>query len=511
LNKLSRMQRMLLLPLVALFVASISLTVNPTGTQAVGQASGVYFGAYPAVHNGAAVFTSAPRTAPLGVQSERMQIEWAQLEYTEGYGQQPNLITTPKLEEYDRRLALYAQQGIKPILLIGEAPSWAASRGRGPLYADRYDDFANFMRKIVQRWSQPPYNVKHWELWPEPDFGATVPPNITDPNYGLRRAWGDNGADYANMLRQTYPVIKAADPSATVILGSMAFDFFRNDSSPGFNQGGVFVYRFLDDVLAAGGGNYLDWVSFNSYAGFATGWETGTDGPERDILAKAKHIRQRMALHGVDKPLLTLEAGLWSCCAPNNAGYNFYVTRTNEVGDYRPTERDQAAYMAQLYARGLAADLKGVFWYLIDDQQPPTLLTDPDGHRGWWRVDGTSKPVARTMRLLTSRLGGLTFGGVYQGATVESGEIEAYSFTAPDGRTVAMMWSPYGPTETARVKLAGTGMIVYDAHGEAVPTEPADGSNVRFTVGFAPVFVEQFGFLGNRSVLPMVPRNRFGI
>jgi hypothetical protein len=498
--KQGRAQRWLLLALVAVLVASIALSSNAGRTQAVGVASGIYFGAY----GGSETLQTATDIASVGVQSARMEVRWDLLEPSEAYAALP-LQSTSDLGRYDDRLRNLSGLGIKPIIMIGGAPPWAAPRERGPLHADKYDEFAAFMGKLVARWSAAPYNVKHWELWPEPDYG-------NDPT-SLRAAWGDNGAQYAQMLQTTYPAIKAADSSATVIMGSMAHDAFRNDNSPGFNAGGPFSYSFLEDVLRAGGGAYVDWIAFNSYSVFATGWEQNVSGSERDMAAKAKHIRGRMALHNVNKPLLSLEGGIWSCCQPGRQpGLNFYVMPNGEVGDYAPDERTQAAYLAQMYARGLAADLVGVFWYLVYDQQARNVLTEPDSHRGWWDRDRNIKPAGQTMRLVTSRLSGTTYGGAYTGATVESGpEIEAYNYTRPNGQTVTVMWSPFSPNESSRVRFPGTGAIVYNIHGETVATERADGSDIRVTVGFSPIIVEQFGSLGNKSVIPNVPRNQAGI
>ena len=76
------------------------------------------------------------------------------------------------------------------------------------------------MSQAVQRYSQPPYNVKYWQIWNEPDVDYRfVPPTSnygcladpTDPYYG--------GGYYAEMLKAIYGPIKQADPQSQVVIG----------------------------------------------------------------------------------------------------------------------------------------------------------------------------------------------------------------------------------------------------------------------------------------------------
>jgi hypothetical protein len=500
--------RALSLALVTLVVAS-SAPVAPQGAQAVGTASGTYFGAYGGSEN-AALTALLQRE---GVQAVRMYVEWALLEPDVSYNLLPGLSSTTALANYDARLVNLKNAGIKPILMVGRAPSWAASRERGPLYPQHYASYVKFLQKIVSRWSSPAYNAHHWELWPEPDFGDIIPAPLSQ-DLAPRRAWGDNGADYATMLKLAYPAVKAVDPSATVILGALAHDWFRNNgakpgdnrSSPGFNDGGPFVYHFLDDVLDAGGGCCFDWMGFNSYVGFSSEWEKNQGFTAWDVAAKAKHIQGRMAAKGVTKPLIVMEGGMWSCCT-TGAGFTFYTKPDKSLGDFTPDENIQASYMARLYIRGLSVDLKGIFWWLIEDFEPPNVQNTPDNHRGWFHKDLSPKVAARTMQVLTTRLGGATYAGGYAPARHVAGEpIEGHSFTRANGSTVVAIWNPYGPSDTSVVELDVAGYVIYDAHGQSVQTTPVGGNRVRVTVGYNPLFLETFGSLGNRGIVPMLPK-----
>ncbi len=126
-------------------------------------------------------------------------------------------------EKEGQEVAVLSAYGLTPIAVIHNAPDWAqASPGSacGPVHPDAMVDFARFLTAAVTRYSQPPYNVHHWEIWNEPDaplvpedkgWGCWGRPDL--PNWG--------GEAYAELLRVAYPAIKAADPSATVIMGGL--------------------------------------------------------------------------------------------------------------------------------------------------------------------------------------------------------------------------------------------------------------------------------------------------
>jgi len=483
-----------------------------------GSATGTYFATYGGSETAALRSTLRSK----GVQAVRVYVEWVELEATEAQNAGADLPSTSKLGNYDERLADLKAKGVKAIVMIGRAPSWAAARERGPLRSGKEAAFARFLTKLVTRWSASAYDVHHWELWPEPDFGDYLDPKLP-ASYAERRAWGDNGADYATMLRSAYPAIKAADPTATVIMGSMAHDFFRdnnvkagdNNSSPGFNGGGPFVYHFLTDVIDAGGAAYFDWVAFNAYSVLATEWDRDQARCDPhwsiprdiriwynsacDVAAKAKHIRARLAAKGVTKPLAVLEAGMPSCCPTNGLGFHLYTKPDWTTGEFTPDAATQAAYMARLYARGIAANLKVLAWWLIEDFEAKTVEANPDNHRGWYYQDLSPKPAARVMEILTSRLTGTTFNRDYTPRTL-SGKVEGYIFTRTDGQEIVMMWSPYGPTETAVVEVDVNAIrpfgrmlrdvAIYDAFGAAVTTTYLGGETYRLTVGYMPVYIE---------------------
>jgi hypothetical protein len=116
-----------------------------------------------------------------------------------------------------------SDRGLNIILIIRSTPSWAQKRSGvscGAVKFEKLSAFSKFVGDAVARYSNPPYNVKYWELGNEPDIDPSLVPS--DNPFGC---WGDDtdlyygGGYYAEMLKQIYPVIKAADPEAHVLIG----------------------------------------------------------------------------------------------------------------------------------------------------------------------------------------------------------------------------------------------------------------------------------------------------
>ena len=87
-------------------------------------------------------------------------------------------------------------KGVRVILIVRSTPQWArkiAGTGPycGPIHPDKLVAFGSFMGELVARYSVPPYNVKYWELWNEPDIDPSYFPS--DNLYGC---WGDQNDTY---------------------------------------------------------------------------------------------------------------------------------------------------------------------------------------------------------------------------------------------------------------------------------------------------------------------------
>jgi Cellulase (glycosyl hydrolase family 5) len=278
---------------------------------------------------------------------------------------------------YDPIMLALAQQPLTPLVIIGDTPVWAEAYPglpSGPIASAHLSDFVQFVQAAVTRYSQSPYNIHNWELFNEPDSTSTQ-------RIPVISTWGNHGSDYAAMLQAVYPAIKAADPSSTVMMGSLAYDWFTY-------QGGPFNRNFISDVLNAGGGPYFDVLGFHYYATFGPEWAPyGID-----ILGKYNYLRGILSSHGLaSKRMASTEIGQFG--VPSNPS----------------SLAIQANYVPQVYARGMSAGLLTMVWY---------SLVVGTSDTGLIASDGTQKPAYGAYQVAAAELGGVTYRNTISGSTI---------------------------------------------------------------------------------------------
>lgn len=275
---------------------------------------------------------------------------WADVEPTQGER------NWNALADLEAQMQAASANNLPVIVTLESAPAWAVPSGDcGPVLSDALPALAAFMQDVVQRYSSPPYNVHTWELWDEPDVdGEAGCWGIAEDYYS-----GYGGVYYAAMLQAVYPVIKAADPNAIVLVGGLRLDCNPNNP-PGTRD--CTMSNFFEGILAGGGGSYLDGVSFHAADGFGiypTAWDVAfayadpgwgaawnTTGPV--LQKKTAFIRSLLERYGAgDKLLLNTRAAI--PCA-SCAGFSEYETA-------------RAAYVVQSFAAAKAAHLDANIWH----------------------------------------------------------------------------------------------------------------------------------------------------
>ncbi|HSJ53996.1 MAG TPA: cellulase family glycosylhydrolase, partial [Anaerolineae bacterium] len=323
----------------------------------------------------------------VGAGRVRMPFIWAAVERTNTNPDEFQWYT------YDQWLLKIAGSGMDLILTVDGNPTWAATYSGGPIDKAPIGEFVEFVVAAVERYSAPPYNVKLWEFYNEPDNG--------DPLWAVNSSlgyWGNEPEAYAEMLAAVYGPLKQADPASQVLLGGIAFDFWPED-------GGPFVPEFLDGVLQAGGGDYFDVMNFHYYpTAFAHRWSPYGPG----LIGKATFLRDKLASYGLHKPMICTEAGVENV----NTG-------TDEI---------QSRYIPILYVQTMAGNLMSLSWFMLVDQDP-----------GYWKTgllyaDMTRKPAYYAYKTATSRLGESTYISALSTTEKGTGAMEAYRFLAADGQ-----------------------------------------------------------------------------
>ena len=247
------------------------------------------------------------------------------------------------------------------------SPQWAQKYpgiACGPFAEDALDRFGLFMQELVSRYSQPPYNVKYWEIGNEPDIhNSSVLP---DSGYGC---WGETDDDYyggryyADMLKIVYPRIKEADPESRVLIGGLLLDCDPND--PPETQSGELrdcsSSKFLEGILENEGGNNFDGVSFHAYdyyfnalGHYGNGnWRSSWKSTGPVLISKAEFVHSLLEQYGyADKLLLNSEVAL--------------ICGSTGLEDYCKTEefeKTKANYVLQAYSVAIAQNLHANVWY----------------------------------------------------------------------------------------------------------------------------------------------------
>lgn len=270
----------------------------------------------------------------------------------------------------DSMVGAIAVQELKGIVSIYQWPSWAAETDCGPLPEAGLARYERFLRAAVERYDGDGLEdvpgsprIEHWEIGNEPDFSPVAGAGLGEASYGS--CFGDDPEAYAELLIRSHAAIRAADPTAVILFGGVAYDRFMDypDLDPG-TAAGPFRHDFVRTVLGAladdhadePGYPFFDMIGFHNYNDFRDGWD-GAGGLEPEIVGKAARFREEQLVDPgrfdfTETPLVSTEVGIAS--APSDA----WTLRSE---DY------QAAYAAQVAIRGLAAGLRAMIWYTATD------------------------------------------------------------------------------------------------------------------------------------------------
>jgi hypothetical protein len=252
----------------------------------------------------------ADLVAQAGARWAREDIQWARV--------QP----TPDTWDWsytDAAFRALAERGISIVAVLGHPPGWATpdpSDFAGTVSFSVPDPglFARFAAAAAERYGA---QIKHWEIWNEPDNPLFWKP-APDP-----RA-------YADLLERASLAIRAAAPDARVLLG-------------GINP---FNTSFLKQVALSGAWGSFDILAIHPYVDPAS--------PEQGNLAAAADGVRALAAQWGEKPIWATEIG-WA----------------SGPADHDPAgtldEQDQAALLTRGMLLLWHAGVERIFWYALKD------------------------------------------------------------------------------------------------------------------------------------------------
>ena len=394
--------------------------------------------------------------------TRRNAVLWSSVESTEG------TYDWSAMAGLESELQNASSKGIQVILIVRSTPQWArkiAGSGAscGPISQGKLPAFGSFMRELVVRYSAPPYNVKYWELWNEPDIASSYFPG--DNIYGC---WGDQndayygGGYYTEMLKAAYPQIKAADPQAQVLVGGLLLDCdprpgagctaTGHDPKPAKFLEGVLRHNGLND-----GGNYFDGVSFHAYDSYqgqsgqygSPNWQSAwnTTGPV--LIAKTQFIQSLLGQYSVSgKFLMNTESAVLCDSCSNDSTF----------------ETTKAYYVAQAYAAAIAQGLRANLWYSVLGWRNSGLLNG----------DLSPRPAYTAFQFARSELRDAAFAGDITGSDIGGASgVKGYKFNRGD-RRIWVLWSLDGASHS--ITLSSLPLTAWDALGNSVT--PAVSMNV---------------------------------
>lgn len=294
------------------------------------------------------------------------QLWWSQIEQTEGQ------YDWDKAQNVESYLKDAANKGMDVILLVQTSPEWARKYENsvcGPIKEDKLGKFGDFLYEVVRRYSQPPYNVKYFQIWNEPDQPIKQVERGNNNGCWADSEEGYQGISYGKMLSVVYPRIKDANPDAQVVIGSLMLlcdpreerpqDYCAQDEyrkSANFFEGVLQEAKYSFDLVAFNAGPSFEigknpvWSEKNNWR-----WRAERGGM---VDGKIEYLRESMAKYGVVKPIIHSEA--------------YYLDRKDEYFDQ--FEEYKADYLVWVYANDWSQHLRGVTWYTVEGWKGSELI-----------------------------------------------------------------------------------------------------------------------------------------
>lgn len=284
------------------------------------------------------------RVAEAGIQWVRLDIAWSRLQPVG-----PDSFDERAVNDVDQRLREIEERGLSVLVMLWWAPPWSSGTADQSGVPGNPEDYARTAAWMVHRWGD---RIDALEVWNEPDL----------PEFFA----STSAAEYATLLKATYPMVKAVRPGLPVVSAAAASlnpqwyaDFFDNDVIGSYDALGAHPYPTVADVppylceKAPDTGCNLRWLS--SYA----------------------------ATRGDD------DHAIWV----TEFGYSTHGQQAVPGWQRGVTEGEQARYTAAMLAYfGSLPRVEAAFVYR-DRDFPDSDGQDHQNSFGILRADGSTKPV----------------------------------------------------------------------------------------------------------------------
>ncbi len=212
----------------------------------------------------------------------KQEFPWQEIEFKKGYFFDDKWQKS-SWEKFDRIVDLADKYHLKIIARVDHAPVWAqaAAGGTQPLKDNK--DLADFTNALLDHYKG---RIQYVQVWNEPNLtGEWVPGKAVQP------------AQYAAMLKEVYPIVKAAHSDSVVMSAPMAMTLEGPESRGNMNE-----IDYWTGLYATGIKGNFDIASANGY-----GLDQAPDAaPDPKVLnfRRVELIRDVMVRNGdTDRPI----------------------------------------------------------------------------------------------------------------------------------------------------------------------------------------------------------------
>lgn len=373
-------------------------------------------------------------TCELGVGWERIIFNWEQHQ-PEG----PDDWHTLNVD--DRWLKEAGRCGRQVVALLKHTPEWATDglpgagvpRGLHLPVDDPGNLWAAFVRRAAAYYASR--GVFHFIIWNEPD--------IDHETYGFE--FEGELEDYYLLLRTAYLAAKQGNPDAVIHLAGTTYWHDVNNNRRLYMD--RLLERIMQDPEAAQHGFYFDVLSLHIYFRIET------------VYTIVHEMRELLDGYGLyDKSIWINETNAAPTIDPA-----WPVVRPV----YDLDLEQQAAFLVQAAALGLAAGAERIAAYKLYDQHLPPggesfgLLSPPDA---------TPRPAFYAWRMVTTH-----FSDVTEARLTQSAAVNAVHMVRSSGQQVLTAWARTASPARLQVAAAGTKAYLLDSYGNITVLRPDEG------------------------------------
>lgn|GEM_PF-538979 len=404
-----------------------------------------------------------------GAREVRMFLLWRDLEPAAKGRLDPGLVTA-----YADIVARLTAAGVRADFVFTTSPQWASGSGNQNTPPRDPADYAD----ALARFAASPGIVGHgiaYELWNEEDADE----------------WWASKADagaYATLVKAAAPALRAADPSAEVVLGPTTGSDFP----------------WLEQLYAQGIQGSFDAVAAHLDTGClvngpATFFRDGDGRISQYVFLGVREMLATMRAHGDAKPLRVTEYGWSSTQSASGGGPSCERGASTGLKPSGVTPADQATFLAQGY-HCLAQEpgVEAATWFTLRDAPTAESPLDELRHYGLLTTGGAHKPawdvfhqIATTGDTLTGLCGDFTgpaitvvtpkVGQSYAGSLLisasarDTGAPRRITFAA-DGKTIQNFGDGLANDKVVSLDWQGAKALSIGTHTITVSATDAQGN-----------------------------------